>query len=340
MTQIEVHDPKQPSLPTAPATALSIPDMMQAVIAKDLTPESVGVMKELVALKRELDADEAKRAFNRAFIALKRDLKPIAALKAIPLKGGGVKSTFAPLADIKGEIDPLLDKHGFTDTYTQEPAEGGKTTVTCILIHEGGHERSAPFTCRLHQSPNNTDAQNDGGTSTLARRYALCLMLGLVFDYSQDARLEGDTITAEEAAALQERVGQLCCGDADQMARYLKLGGANAWTEIRRSKYEVVLAALEQADPAPSPAPAPAAAPATPFPASYDDAGAWRSAMLEHMATRWGCPAKAAAGAFDAILKASGVSSYVAVEVPRRKTAWESLTAGKLDKYAPAGAKP
>jgi len=341
-SSIEVFDPEddQPKALAAPAP-FNPAALLQQMATQGFTPEMAGAVEKLAQVAMQQEDRHAKAEFNRAFIKLKRDLKPIAVQNAIPLKGGGVKSKFASWTDIKDQIDPLLERHGFTDTYSQEPADSGKTKVICTLVHEGGHERSAEFTCREHASPNNTQAQNDGGTSTLAKRYALCLILGLTFDYS-DARAEGDTITEREAADIERRVGNVCGGDTAQIARYLKMTGAPSWERVTRAKYEVVLSELEREehDAAQYERPAPvAAAPAKEQNApDFTSAGDWKDAMEIEMGRRWGCTPAEAATQFKKLIAASQVSSFLAVPEDRRLAAWQALTSGRLDRaYRPKG---
>ena len=278
MSAIQRVEPAHAELATV--APMNIGDMMQAIIEKGITQESVAVMKDLLAMKREMDAEGARAAFNRDFLALRKECRPIAATRTIPTKDGGVKGRFASLEDIVGEVSPLLEKYGFSDTYSQSNIEGGRTKVVVTLLHTSGHERSSEYSCREHSSPQNTPAQNDGGTNKMARRHALCNMLGIVLDYSQDARLEGDTITPEEAAILEERVARITGGDADQVARYLRLAGAPSFAEVRRAKYDVVMAALDQHR---QPTEKPQSIQAKPFPGAYDDATSWRDAMLEEV---------------------------------------------------------
>jgi len=230
----------------AKSGALDVPALMQAIVDKGITPDSVAVMKDLLNIQREIRQDEAKAAFNNDFLALRKECHPIAATKVIPTRDGGVKGKFASLEDIMGEVSPLLEKYGFSDTYSQDSVEGGRTRVTVTLLHTSGHERSSTYTCREHSSPNNTPAQNDGGTNKMARRHALCNMLGIVLNYDADARLEGDTITEAEAADLGHRVGTLTGGDAEAIGRWLSLAGASEWSGVRRAKYGVVVAELSK----------------------------------------------------------------------------------------------
>jgi len=218
--------------------------MMQAIIDKGITAESVGVMKDLMQMHREVQADAAKREFAVAFANVQAECRPIIATKEIPSKDGTIRSRFAPLGEIREQTDPIIQRNGFSMSFSQSKVEGGLTRVECILIHRGGHETRSGFTCREQASPGNTAAQNDVGTNSLASRLALCNLLGLRFNYDADARAEGDTITPDEAADLKRRVSIVVAGDALRIERFLGMCGAREFGEIRRAKYDAALPTL------------------------------------------------------------------------------------------------
>ena len=206
--------------------------MIQAIVDKGITAESVGVMKDLIAMQREMKAEAAKASFAKAFADVRRECGKILATKTIPTKDGGVKGRFASLSEIQDQIEPLLERHGFFMTFDQERLEGGLTRVVCVVVHNDGHEMRSGFTCREHQSPQNSPAQNDGGTNTLAKRYAMCNMFGIRIDYEADAGADGGTITPQQAEELRARAGRVYGGDADRMNRLLKFAGASTWAAI------------------------------------------------------------------------------------------------------------
>ena len=220
-------------------TELSIPDMMQAVVAKEITSASVDVMEKLIQMKRNLDADAARMSFNRAFSAVQRDIEPIHATRSIKGKDGTVRSTYVPYIDLRKAVDPILRSRGFSISLTQK-VDGLRMTVTIELIHDDGHSIKSEYTSRGVSAPSNSDAQNDVGTNTTASRMCLCNLLGIVTDPSFDARMEGDTISRDEATALESRVRAAFPGDETQVQRCLKLADTKSFAEIRRAKYEVV----------------------------------------------------------------------------------------------------
>lgn len=218
--------------------------LLQAIVEKGITPESVAIAKDLMAMKREMDRDAARLAFNAAFVALQRDLAPVKAVREIPDNKGGVRSVFAAYEDIRKQVDPILFRHGFGVGFEQGESTDTHMSAIVILTHQGGHEdRSAPFRVRVGKgAPGNSDTQNDGGAFTFAKRYALCNRLGIVIDKDGDARVDGEYITEDEAKDMERRVRAI--RDDAGVRKFLALADANTFGEITRSKYNVVLSAL------------------------------------------------------------------------------------------------
>jgi hypothetical protein len=195
-----------------------------------------------------------------------------------------------------------------------------------------------------------TEAQADSAATTTAKRLALCDVCGIVVRKRDDARFDGEIITAIEAADLQRRIMEVSGGNQDQVKRWLKFAGATTWDTIRRARYEQVINQPElrgkgevPAPTAPTPATATTSAttsatPAKPCPVPFTEAADWRAAMIEEIAGRWKVTKTAAATIFADMEKKSG-KSYLALTPERRKGAWDALTTGKLDKaFKPQGA--
>lgn len=331
MTTVPNTHSEQSEIIVKPRGELSVMEMIQAVAANPdkITAESVGVMRELVGLKREMDKDQAGVAFNRAFVALQKDLRPVAPMRVVnnaAEKGGRERYRFASLSDIMEEVGPLLDKHGFVVTFTSKSLEQGRIQATCTLIHTDGHERSSDFAVLANRgAPGCSDAQIAGGALTFAKRYSLCALLNIQIDADNDARLEGETISAEEAANLEARAKAV----GAETGKVLKLAGAGLFTEIRRSKYTVVANEISKMEAA-AKKPMPAAIAIPEPPCNFNDPGDWRSAMLEAMHLRgFEDPARS----FDRACKAGEHKSYLSVPVESRGKAWAALHTGKLDQY-------
>lgn len=222
--------PPQPqALARTEPAGLSIEQAYRAVVEGNLDAPKLAVLKELLAM-------DAERRFAAAFVALQDETPNIKAVSVIPNNDGGVRSRFAPYEEIMEQVAPLLQKHGFTVTFSTDFKEG-RIIKICTLQHIGGHSRSNQFAVRVGSGPPKaSEAQADGAASTYAKRFALCDALNIVVDRDTDARVEGAPITKEQAAELEHRVAMT---NSDRNA-FLKFAGAKSFAEIMDSKYAIL----------------------------------------------------------------------------------------------------
>lgn len=214
----------------------SVADMLQAVIERGVTGENVNALEKLVGLYERMQERDSEKAFATAFVALQADMPNVKATGTIPDNSGNARSVFAPYEEIMAQVSPLLQKHGFTVTFSTDYKEG-RIVKTCTLQHVGGHSRSNQFAVRIGSGPPRaSEAQADGAASTYAKRFALCDALNIVVDKDTDAKVEGAPITKQEADELSRRVAETN-SDRD---KFLQAAGAASFAEIPSSKYEML----------------------------------------------------------------------------------------------------
>ena len=214
----------------------TVADMLSAVIERGVTAENVAAVSEIVKLYERVQEKDAEKAFAKAFVALQAEMPKVRATKAIPSNDGSARSRFAPYEEIMAQVAPLLQRHGFTVTFSTDYKEG-RLLKTCTLQHVGGHARSNTFAVRVGSGPPKaSEAQADGAASTYAKRFALCDALNIVIDVDLDARAEGETITAEQADELERRVNET----NSNRAKFLAYAGAKSYAEIRAAKYPIL----------------------------------------------------------------------------------------------------
>lgn len=219
--------------------------MMEAVIAKGITPEAVGVMKELMALMKEANALQAEKDFAKAFVALQAEMPDIKASKVVPNNDDSVRYKFAPYEKIMEAVKPLLLKHGFTVTFSTS-YDPTRIIQKCTLQHTGGHARTNEFAARIGRGPpGSSEAQGDGAASTYAKRFALCNALNIIIesdtDASLDGRNDGDVISSDKVQYLREQVREV--GYKEES--FLKLAGVDSYEAIREGSYGVLTRAIE-----------------------------------------------------------------------------------------------
>lgn len=218
--------------------------MLEAVLEKGLTSDNVGAVERLVELYERMQAKDAEKQFAAAFVALQSEMPAIQASKAVPDKYGNIKYKFAPYEAIMQIVRPLIEKHGFTLTFSMNIAEG-RVIQSCTLTHVGGHSRTNQFMARIGGGPpGSSDAQADGAASTYAKRFALCNALNIICeqdtDGKDDARHEGEPISKDKAAYLRELVHETKSNEA----QFLLFAGATSYDTIGSSRYDACVTAL------------------------------------------------------------------------------------------------
>ena len=208
-----------------PETGLSIEQAFQAVTSGTVKAEHIAVMKELLAM-------DAERKFNAAFVALQADMPVIVATSVIPNRG-----KYERFEDIMRQIGPLLTKHGFTVSFSQDFKEN-RILEICTLSHAAGHSRSNSFAVRAGGRAD-SDTQADCKASTTAKRNALCNALNIVIrqdclSTEEDVTIEGAFVTDEVAFELERRVKET----NSDVAAFLKFAGAKKFSEIAASRYD------------------------------------------------------------------------------------------------------
>lgn len=221
--------------------------MINAVIEKGITAESVGVMERLIAMKERLDDKQAEKDFAKAFVALQAEMPSINPSKDVPNNDGSVRYSFAPFEKIMAAVRPLLLKHGFTVTFSCTYAES-RIIQSCTLQHTEGHSRTNSFAVRIGKGPpGSSEAQGDGAASTYAKRFALCNALNIVIEQDTDgapgvdARNEGELITSDKVQYLREQVKEIGYNEAS----FLRLAGVETYEQIREGSYPVLTRAIE-----------------------------------------------------------------------------------------------
>lgn len=215
----------------------SVAAMLGKIIDKGITTENVSALEALVGLYDRMQAKEAEKQFNAAFVDLKKALPQINATKPVPNNDGTVRYRYAPLEEIDAEIRPLALQFGFTYSFSEGEQQPDRITKILTIYHVGGHSRSNAFTVRRSAPPKATDTQADGSTHSYAKRGALCDGFGIIIDHDDDARMIGKPISKAQAAELAARVTNT---KSDEIA-FLKFAGVEPSTpQVLLSDYEQI----------------------------------------------------------------------------------------------------
>lgn len=206
--------------------------MLQGVIDKGVTAENAQALTTLCDLFQKVEAKNAEREFNAAFVALQRELPVIVASSIIPNRG-----KYERYEDVWRQVKDPLQRNGFSVSYSQS-ADDKRITVSCHLRHVAGHSQTTEFSVRLGGRAD-SETQADCKASTTAKRNSLLQALNIVIrqDFFQsdeaDATIEGGTITASQAADLRA----LCEEVKADKAKFLDFAGAETFEGIAASRF-------------------------------------------------------------------------------------------------------
>lgn len=214
-----------------------VADMMQAIIAKGITPENVIALERLASLYERMQDRDAERQFAAAFVKLQAELPVITASTVIPNRG-----KYERYEDVMDQIQPHLTANGFTVAYSQDFREN-RIVQVIKLQHIGGHSKENSFAVRAGGKAD-SDTQADCKAATTAKRNALLNCLNIVIrqdalqDEEGDARLEGEPVTAEQVSYLRKMVQDTnYAGSSTYEASFLRVAGATTYEEIAASKF-------------------------------------------------------------------------------------------------------
>ena len=143
------------------------------------TGASIEHLRELYALKKEWEADEARKAFVVAMAEFKSEPMAIGKNKKVSFTTAKGKTEYmhAELADVTDVIVPNLSKHGLSHDWkiTQDKA----ITVVCTITHVLGHSKSVEMTAPADDSGGKNSIQAIASTNTYLQRYTLLAACGL-----------------------------------------------------------------------------------------------------------------------------------------------------------------
>lgn len=241
-TELELAAPQPMAPATRPAGHLTSLDILESAVRGGITSENVAVVKEIIAMRREEIAHEAKSQFNRAFYELRKEISRMDfyADKAA-MNNGKVAYRYCSEKELSAGLDPVLFKHGFTMLFGQRDADG-KTVAEITLIHNAGHEEKREFSVRSGSTNAMKDATAaDTGATTSAWRHLVIKMFGLKSRISEadDARNLGDLATKvkpEIAFELERRVKEINAN----VANFLKFAGATSFADIPAANYDIL----------------------------------------------------------------------------------------------------
>lgn len=224
-----------------------------AAVRPDFDPEN---LRALIQMKREVEADDAAREFNAAFVRLQSALPRVKRNGSLSYPknkndpDGPQKkiASFARWEDIDAAIRPLLEGEGFALSFRTQPRpnEGGGLIVTCVLMHVAGHSTETSIPVPLDTSGGKNNIQGYGSALSYGKRYTTCAALNIITEgEDEDGKIiaapptDADEISETQALEIEALLIKTKVPRAEFMAHYgidslLKMTNAQSAEALRR----------------------------------------------------------------------------------------------------------
>lgn len=217
----------------APITPMS---MIEIAVQKGA---DVDQLTKLMELQERWEAGEARKAFVVALNAFKANPPQINKNKHVGF--GNTSYDHASLDHVANVITAAMSKHGLS--FRWDVSQNGAVSVSCILMHQMGHEERVTLSAPADDSGKKNSIQAIGSTVTYLQRYTLLAATGLAAGGDDDGRASEtpDYITDDQwetLTTLADEVG----ADMKKFLAYFKLESLD---EMPANWYDRAVKALE-----------------------------------------------------------------------------------------------
>lgn len=195
-------------------------------------------MTKLMDLQERWEANEAKKAYERAIAAFKANPPVLTRDKKVGF--GNTEFRHASLDQVSAVIGKALSEHGLAHRWEVNQTDNF-ITVTCIISGHG-HSESVSLQGKPDDSGKKNAIQAVGSTVSYLERYTLLAATGLaVQDQDDDGAGATATITDEQKATIVAKIKDT----GTDTVRFLKFMGVETVDEIRGADYGKAIEALK-----------------------------------------------------------------------------------------------
>lgn len=178
--------------------------LIREAMASDVSPEK---LRELLAVRREWEADEARKAFTAAISDFQ------ARVPIIEKADKAYDKYYARMDRIWRETRPLRSELGLSVTWQVCELRDGICHVEGLLSHRDGHSVKLVQDIPLPELIKGQNvAQQMGSASTYAKRYAMCAAMGIVTGDDDDGHAAGTTFVTHDQAQQIAQLVDACRG--------------------------------------------------------------------------------------------------------------------------------
>lgn len=207
--------------PELPSETTAIIQMIERA-ARDPAVD-IDKMRDLMAMRKEMIADEAKRAYAGAFAMMQAELPIIVERGEIKI-GNSKGQGYALWEDINEAIKPVLQRHGFGLSFRTGQTDN-KIVVTGILSHKDGHSEETTMHLPVDASGSKNAVQAVGSSTSYGKRYTASALLNLTSRNQDDdgkGAGDGEYISEEQVISIRELIESVGANEKKFLA-YIKV---------------------------------------------------------------------------------------------------------------------
>ena len=227
---------------------------MLALAEKAVQAGQADQIERLMDMHERWEANEARKAFDKAMAAFKADPPKIDKNATVDFTSskGRTHYTHATLDHVSSVISKAMAPHGLSFRWTTDQ-EGAQIKVACIVAHEQGHQERVTLTGAPDQSGNKNNIQQVGSTITYLQRYTLLAATGLAAsDQDDDGATAGapvEKVSADQLAKLEDMLEATASDTAKFKAwAFAGIPGAanKPLSELRADQFEPAMQMLRK----------------------------------------------------------------------------------------------
>ncbi|HYE75599.1 MAG TPA: ERF family protein [Blastocatellia bacterium] len=215
--------------------------MIRAVLEKNGNMQE---LRELLALQKEWEANEAMKEFNKDLAVVHQQIEAVVKTKINPQ----TKSKYAELDEIITQTKPLYTKQGFSVIFyegTDSPAE--HVRVCADLVHRLGHKQHYHFDVPLDGigikgNANMTKIHAKASSVSYGRRYLMCMIFNIPTSDDTDGNNSAhEVIDQQQLSSLLDMV----TATGTNQEKFLKFLGIDTFEDMPKSMFDKAMSALK-----------------------------------------------------------------------------------------------
>lgn len=223
---------------------------MKSALAALQAGATVEQLQGLLALQKDWEANEARKAYVAAMAEFKKNPPEIFKRKEVAF--GDTRYSHATIGDVTSLTVAGLAAHGFSHRWDTRQSEG-RIEVTCILTHNLGHSESTTLEASPDSSGKKNAIQQVASTVTYLQRYTLLAACGLATKDMEDDDGAGAGQAVEVPAELLQAARDAAMGGWKALAAWIK-GRTDAEVKALEPESDNLKAAAKAVDKAKVPA--------------------------------------------------------------------------------------